>query len=91
MSYMDFWAQPQGNAQGPVWAAPGSLCAPGHPGELAGLTLLVGLRQHFALPVPGEFPAEIGVREHGLLPMSPAVPAGLVPHRGGVSGSAFIY
>jgi hypothetical protein len=63
---MGFWAQPQGNAQGPAWAALGSLCAPGRPGELAGLTLLAGLRQHFALPVAGEFPAEIGVREHGL-------------------------
>jgi hypothetical protein len=88
---MDFWAQPQGNAQGPAWAALGSLCAAGRPGELSGLTLLAGLRQHFALPVAGEFPAEIGVREHGLLLVSPAVPAGLVPHRGGGSGSAFIY
>jgi hypothetical protein len=87
---MDFWAQAQGNAQGPAWAGLGSLCTPGRPGELAGLTL-ADLRQHFALPVAGEFPAEIGVREHGLLLMSPAVPAGLVPHRGGGSGSAFIY
>jgi hypothetical protein len=80
---MDFWAQPQGNAQGPAWAAPGSLCAPGRPAELAGLTLLAGLRQHFALPVEGELPAEMEVRKHGLLLMSPAVPAGLVPRRRG--------
>ncbi|HXO24893.1 MAG TPA: hypothetical protein VN870_09945, partial [Streptosporangiaceae bacterium] len=65
---MDFWAQPRGNAQGPAWAALGSFCTPGRPGELAGLTL-AGLRQHFALPVAGEFPAEVGVREHGLLRM----------------------
>jgi hypothetical protein len=87
---MDFWAQPRGNAQGPTWAALGSLCALGRPGELAGLTL-AGLRQHFALPVAGEFPAEIGVREHGLLLMPPAVPAGLVPRRGGGSSFTFNY
>ena len=88
---MDFWAQPQGNAQGPAWAALGSLWAPGRPGELAGLTLLADLRQHFALPVPGEFRAEIGVREHGLFLMPSAVPAGLVPHRGGGSSFTFNY
>jgi len=53
---MDFWAQPQDIVQGPAWAALGSLCAPGRPGELAGLTLLVGKRQHFALPVAASSP-----------------------------------
>ena len=54
MSCMDFWAQPRGNAQGPAWAALGSFCTPGRPGELAGLTL-AGLRQHFALPVAAAY------------------------------------
>jgi hypothetical protein len=26
--------------------------------------LLLGVRQHFALPLTGELPAEVGVREH---------------------------
>jgi hypothetical protein len=51
-------------------ALPGLLTALGCAGfgaHLPDKALLPGVRQHVALPLTGEFPADIGVHEHGLL------------------------
>ena len=63
-------ARPGGCAQGTAEAPPGPLAGSGCPGrgvQLPGQALAVSLGQHFVLPLPGEFAAEVGVHEHGLL------------------------
>ena len=63
-------ARPGDCAQGIAEALPGPLVGSGCPGrgaQLPGQALAVSLGQHFVLPLPGEFAADVRVQEHGLL------------------------
>jgi hypothetical protein len=62
--------RPQGCAPATALAALCSRCAPGclgEPAQMARTAVIGGLRQHFALPVAGEFHAEMGMGVHGRL------------------------
>jgi len=63
-------AQASGCAQGAAEALPGLLTELGCSGfgvQPPGKALVPGVRQHVALPLSGQFPADVGVHEHGLL------------------------
>jgi hypothetical protein len=71
LSHLGCRAQTSGYAQGVAEALPGLLKRLGCSGfgvQLPRQALAPGLRQHFALPLAGEFPADVGVHEHGLPP-----------------------
>jgi hypothetical protein len=70
LSHLGCRAQTGGCAQGTAEALPGLVTVLGCSGfgvKPPGQALAPGLRQHFALPLTGEFPAGVGVYKHGLL------------------------
>jgi hypothetical protein len=63
-------AQTSGCAQGMAQALPGLLTVPGCSGfgvQQPGGVQPLGVRQQVALPLTGEFPADVGVHEHGVV------------------------
>jgi hypothetical protein len=70
LSHLGCRAQTSGCAQDTAEALPGLLTVLGYSGsgvKRPGQALAPGLCQHFALPLTGEFPADVGVHEHGRL------------------------